>query len=385
MNFNKWYKKQIESNQEHPPEKVWEEVQNALDIDIIWAQIDQEIPAAITSPQTSRRITPFISMAATLALFMVSATMLLTLFMRSGLQESGLVSDHEVPAYLSPANTALPISLAGITGTGITKRKPAERNRLPLVLQISPITPSDAEMGRIPVSGLPTTYIAQRPVYEERSIVPADLFRELQQEDIMATRSVYIGVSGQMANTWLLNNKTIGGLQLYETTSTLASYGESFGLVAGMGVGDRVHLEMGLDIISNKRQGYSEYMHGRFVNTELELDYTKLSFHAAYNWPQYSSFNLVAGLYTALLRSAEFSVNGLAADVSSDYRSMDYGLLAGYEFSRAATKSLYVGAGVYSHYGLTNVFSGSQLIPRDMGQTQLLSFQFGVHLRYQLR
>ncbi len=384
MDFNTWYKKQIESNQEYPPDRVWEEIHNTLDIDLVWNKLDKEIPVA-SSQKTKWAIAPFVSIAATLAFFMVSASILLLLNFRGNQQSTVLAGETEMPDFMQSIGISEVLTRTR-SDLILVSRSLSGSQSVPAAMHINPMTSRYPLIATLVSSAQPImiTRDALQPSAESW-LYTADIFSDDHEDAITPVRSFYVGMSGQLANTWLLNSKTIGGLQMYETTSTLASYGESFGFTAGKGISNRIHLEMGLDIISRKQQRYHEYIHGRFVETRLHMDYTKLSIHAGWNISSNSPFSLVAGMYSAYLRGAEFAINGQSNDVRPDYRRIDYGLLAGFEFSRPVLTNLHMGAGFYSHYGLTNIFSGNQSIPRNMGQTQLLSFHAGLHLRYHLR
>ncbi len=45
FNFEKYWKELIKGMDENPPESVWDNIQDELDIDEVWSQIDQNIPA----------------------------------------------------------------------------------------------------------------------------------------------------------------------------------------------------------------------------------------------------------------------------------------------------------------------------------------------------
>ncbi len=385
MDFNNWYKNQIESNQEYPPDKVWEEIHNTLDIELVWSKLDKEVPVA-SSQKTKWAIAPFVSIAATLAFFMVTASILLLLNFRSNQQSTVLAGETEIPVFMQSIGISEVLTRQPSSDLALASRSLPGSQSVPAAMRVSPMTSRYPLIATLVSFAQPVmiTSDAVQPSAESR-LYTSDIFSDDHEDAITPVRSFYVGMSGQLANTWLLNSKTIGGLQMYETTSTLASYGESFGFIAGKGISNRIHLEMGLDIISRKQQRYHEYIHGRFVETRLNMDYTKLSIHAGWNISPNSPFSLVAGMYSAYLRGAEFAINGQSNDVRLDYRRMDYGLLVGFEFSRPVLTNLQMGAGFYSHYGLTNIFSGNQSIPRNMGQTQLLSFHAGLHLHYHLR
>jgi hypothetical protein len=46
MSLDKWYRSIVEGSKEIPPESVWEGVQDALDIDLVWGRVNANLNAS---------------------------------------------------------------------------------------------------------------------------------------------------------------------------------------------------------------------------------------------------------------------------------------------------------------------------------------------------
>src|SRR5690554_2032952 len=53
ISFEKLYKSIVEGFNESPPESVWQNIQDDLDIDDVWNQLDSKLPSATTNPSYS--------------------------------------------------------------------------------------------------------------------------------------------------------------------------------------------------------------------------------------------------------------------------------------------------------------------------------------------
>ena len=194
-----------------------------------------------------------------------------------------------------------------------------------------------------------------------------------------------VGMIGQYANTWLLNQKTIRGMQRQELTATNASFGNNFGLVAEAGITQKTGIRAELHLVSQTRQNYHEYISGKYSATGLELDYVSLSLMLSHRLGSKRSPHWVmAGMYTSALQQAREKTNERVAMVNEDYSSMDAGILAGYEYRLPVSSQLHLGMGGFAKLGLRNAFAGSQHIPEYLNRTRNASFILSLSLNYSI-
>jgi hypothetical protein len=232
MNFPDWYKNMIESVEQDPPASVWEEIQNDLDLDKVWAGIDKELGV------TRKKRKLYIFQAAASLLLLVSIG---TYFLVSpGNREIAHISIHT-----SEPERALP----PVTET--------QRSFAAVESDPAPVPVHETTVKRvIPGSDTPGINLAELHVSREAALKPVNSlsYKYIRQDyhlvaskeavnefenDIASDRSwlefsgYYAGMSGHLGNTWLLNNKTLQGLKSDELTASLPSFGYSFGIIAG--------------------------------------------------------------------------------------------------------------------------------------------------------
>ncbi len=400
MEFEKWYKKTIESNTEHPPGKVWEEVQNTLDIDQVWDKVNIEL-----KPATSRDKTIFIAMAAS---FLLLIALLGTIWFQTNMFRTPQTADalflQEAPSFqqltaitgkqtaLSVNNQASTILIQHVSRPSFLKNPDdihfsrdeavaniiETRNLYPLPGYIQGSSPSDYAVSLISQSA--------KTIFDRSAMTYADDIVDPIKNDLTIHRhGRYFGLSLQYANTWLRNEKTAVGLQNTSLVDTRPSFGKSFGLYFGQKVSENLDLKLAFDLISEKSQTYNEYVHGQFVSTGIDMNYTKLAFTAAYRFSTGSPHRAVGGVYAAYLTDASNYIGETGESVLHDYNKADYGLIAGYEYMYSLDRNLQLGTGVYANYGLSNVFSGNEQLPAFLNRTNLLSLHLGVSVGYIFR
>ncbi len=400
MELEQWYKEQIEANTENPPEKVWEEVQNALDIDQVWSKVNSEL-----QPASRKNQSIWIAVAAS---FLLLISALGTLWYQAGmLREPGTADAsmamestavQELPA-ITGTQTALNIKnlpLLSITHRNIksllfeneNSTAPLSDPRLANTTKLPVSLPKPVQLAALSLSDK-ITAPAYAPIHlimnGDDNFLADHLLVPIADDGETFRLGKYFGLSMQYANTWLRNEKTAAGLQNTSLVDTRPSFGKSFGVVLGQQLSESLDLKLGLDIISEKSQAYNEYVHGQYVSTGIDMDYSKLTLTAAYRFAHNSPHRTVAGVYAAYLNDASQLIDGAGESVTREYSKIDFGLVAGYEYIHQLGRHMQLGTGVYANYGLQNVFAGNEQLPATLNRTHLLSLHFGVTLGYVFR
>ena len=306
MNLAQWYKSIIESGREIPPEKVWEEIQNELDIDLVWSRVDEEMGRQ----RAKKRMNVFALAASFFLVIALGGIMFYLINTRrydsSGLSEQVPVSEEyndiiatDKPGGIEPSTT---LATAVPEKVPVTEPVPApyDPEEFPreetfaghdLMKPVSPLLsqsiPLNGELTEVPVR----YKVKPEPVVNETTVKPFS--------------SLYIGLSGQLANTWLMNNKTLRGMKRTEFTATHPSFGKSFGLMLGSNLTGRLDFQTEFFLITQNRQNYNEYLYGRYVSNKLELDYYTMSFRVKYQLKnQGLSHRLTGGGYIGYMKNA---------------------------------------------------------------------------------
>lgn len=379
MNFINWYRKFIENAGPEPPEHVWEEIRTELDLDQVWNSLEGELPVS-----GKRRFMYIMAAAASLFLVIGVATLLYLNFIDSG--STRLMVHHELQI-----DKIGDFRVETSIGTGLAQARP-----LPVSRQVEGV---GAEIGedeyRIiaeePI--IPITSIGLLPIANKTDaafkVVSTHLKGEEHQQirNRSASSRYYAGLAGSAANTWLLNNKTIQGLRSDDLTHSLPSFGYSIGIVAGKNITTNLDIQAEVHLVSQTKQNYNEYLNGKFINNNMRFEYSGLSLSAKWYFTQKDfkgRHSILTGIYTGILRNAVQHLNGETISISQDYNSTDYGIIGGYEYQYPIGNSFSVGTGLQTRYGLSNIFSGNEIVPDYLNSTRNASINITFSVRYNL-
>lgn len=382
MDFLKWYKNKIESAREEPPLAVWEDIQDELDIDAIWNNLDKELPVS-----RNNKILFSLAAAATFLIIISVGTFIYKGFMGSDAVDKLMVHSSNNPDVVRGQVHKLPPHLKSLLNATL------DFPEIKTAWQDTVSHTNDEELAYRQndlLKPLPVNKYKPEPgIYDVRPIGYSGLTGKEDSSPGNAIPSMagyYAGMTGHLANTWLLNRKTLQGLRSDELTASLPSFGYSFGFMAGKSI-NNFDIQAEFHIVSLSRQEYKEYLHGQYINNKMQFRYSGLSLSG--RWFFLNSGNgkhsLLMGTYAGLLRNAIQDLNGESLSLTSEYRSADYGIISGYEYFYPVANNLMLGAGFQTKLGLNNIFAGNELIPDYLNSTRNTSFNLILSVRYNLK
>jgi len=403
MDFLKWYKNTVESNDLVPHLSTWDKIQDELDIDNSWEAIESYL----------NRRTSFI---AGLRISVAASLMVLTLAgagwiyfstirpdKQRGTSEILLVEGNDTKAvedaekFIRQKDAPSKIT---IDETPEILEKEAKQSRILLASlnnELKEVSPDNidfkdyaSEKQRSDIEKLSVgdpNITGQQYIDYSNLIVDSDIVKYSEQKKTRKTfRKFYVGTRGQLANTWLVNKKTISGFKSTSLVSTNATFGSNFGFFAGTNLLNRLDLQADFNILAQNNQDYNEYVDGQYVTSKLKLDYSQLALSLRYNINSYSfmegEHGINIGGYLAYLHNAYQDIDGQIKYLSDSYNNIDYGLMLGYEYIFPLYGHLGLGTGLRAYYGLNNIYSGDGYIPSYMNVTNNASVNITVSLKY---
>ncbi len=384
MDFLNWYKHMIESADQEPPSSAWEEIQNELDVEVVWAGINEEL-------QGKRRRILFyrISAAATLLLLITAGAFFFT-GITDQAQGGFTIHDGQFPEPVSPYMISTSQSIvAGLTVV----------NDFPELNYPESIEKITSSRETEPTAGM-DEIILHRPHLEHNTDPEGYLLKMGSRDNVSqyeettakhktgSPAGYYAGLSGHLGNTWLLNHKTLQGLRSEELTASLPSFGYSFGILAGKSVNNRLDIQAEAFFITRTSQNYNEYMHGQYINNSLQFVYSSLTLSARWYFTgsgMPGRHAILFGAYAGILRNALQDMNGESFSLKNEYNPADYGIITGYEYFHALGDQLMLGTGFQTKYGLNNIFAGNEVIPYYLNNTRNASINLILSLRYNLK
>ena len=389
MDFEKRYKSAVESNPEDPPEMLWDSIQEELDLEAVWFRLEHSLAETRKIPLWAYQVA-----AASIALlFIISAWLLWpdenTI---APLAQSDLVQEEPAeksPENILPGDTPGEISVQAENKNPLTFSEPILAMSEPRIDLVTEVEIKEMLEVSNYLTAIEAIYQGELARLEDSPPVIEKTSRSLEEEFLASldpepqSQRFSIGITGQFANTWLVNGKTLSGLQSYELTTTQATFGKSIGLSLIKPLNHKFSLKGDLMVFSQSRQNYNEYISGRYTSTSLQLDYSSISLMLSLRpgkpgSPHAIQFGAYAG---SLIQAREVKGQNMLT-VREDYSRADMGLIGGYEFSFPVSENIFLGTGFYAKYGLTNAFSGNQQIPDYLNRTHNAAFIFSISVNY---
>jgi hypothetical protein len=386
MKLENWYKTIVESNTEIPPESVWSNIQDNLDVELVWDRVSSKLAIS-----RKKKLLVVFAMAASI-LLIISITGYLLFFSTNRMEKIQIVQNENALDFKSEEipnirNTQDPIQHSGKEPATLTIKiynEESEKNEI-----YFNSNPTDYEQVTLenylnPIASIQTfKFQVQKQIDKFSLDVKNQFFAEDFKESRSSFTNFYIGLSGQIANTWLLNSKTIEGLKKTEFTATNPSFGKNVGILLGTNLTKRLDLKAHFFWISQTNQSYNEYINGLYVSNNLELNYYTACFLFKYKVMKNSGkHNVLFGGYSGFIQNATQSIDGTKTVILDEYNNVDYGLVIGYEYPVQLNKRITLSTGVITKIGLSNIFTGNEIIPSYLNKTQNASVNLSFSLNY---
>jgi len=399
MDFLKWYKNKVESNDQEPPEIIWENIQDDFDIEQSWHFINNHL-----NRQTSiKRQYFFSAVAGILILIMAGGYWLYNPRLKK--QEFKQITETVISAEKNVLENTLSTNeikiakenkVKNIKEVNVEKQNPflSENNtdeqniyEKELVITTETSRIKDIFIVRLDVKDI--LFISSL----EQEFIIADIKKteSLQNEkkERTAFRKLYLGSTGQLANTWLLNDKTFSGLESSNLTASNASFGSNFGIFIGTNITEQVDLQLNINILVQNNQNYNEYINGHYVSDNMQLNYSQAALSLRYYFISkrfmQGEHGINLGGYLGCLHNAYQIIDKETTNITGNYNALDYGVFLGYEYIIPVYRKLSFGTGVRTDYGLQNIYTGDEYIPGYMNKTYNASLNITFSLKYRIK
>jgi hypothetical protein len=414
MDFLKWYKNTIESGQELPPEELWDDIQNDLDIDMVYNRIEKSLKKDRQKIWLRRA-----SAAAGILLFLSAGIWLLNQSKQAvtptvvqnnksekeedSLQKAKIniptdslqyrriaeFKENEIDGdtvktekLISPHNDISPQKIVKVTTLFATKDTSDNKNNA-IAKQKFDVRFNTMASTEFVLPEQKYTDIQEKLITELSLNEPEKHPHENKLSLSGIFSKLTFSADGEFANTWLINKKTIEGLDPQELTATKPTFNNNYGFSIAGSLNDRWEMVSSFTVTRQNGQQYKEYYHGKYVSNSINLDYMDIALKARYK-PFRNNLNhaLSAGIYSGFLQNATQTINGETTNITSDYTNTDFGLVAGYQYLAPVSRNITVGAGLFYRMGLKNVFAGNQMVNSSLNHSTNTSFNFSLSVGY---
>jgi len=387
--FTEWYKQQIESNPYDPPESVWNNIHNDLDVDNVWQRISSQL-----QKEQRREFIPYLVAA--------SAILLFFLFYPFQNNQSYNLAENEINKNFPNIEAAIEqgktISVDTEEGNaqGAGEFISSAFNTLNTEDYFSAAGHPDENQAneRTTTAGNLTKLNNRSPGISKALSKPMLAAyqpkqpekKDAQQEEEKSEPQFYAGVSGELGKSWLLSNKTIYSMTSSPFSSANPSDESTFGFNGGVRLSERWAVELGASFTGNKGQVYKEYTDGQLVTNQISLNYSSLNMKGRYKFISKTkhlpvSHNLIFGTYLGYLSNAFQKIESTSNNIKSDYRNYDLGLVIGYEIDAQILPDYTLSTGVQIDPGLMNIYKGTEELPASFNKTYNASIGINISIK----
>ena len=406
-NFTQWYRTGVENASEEPPESVWNNIQNDLDVDDTWERIHERMER---SGKKRKLYMTWASAAVILLLVTLALQVFLPVRETSVLEEAGQkpVATEEQPEP-SPAeplddqekSSSQPTEPIDPVREGIEKQPvqasimtpaPVKQDTAAAADQLSIQNLPDAEQILLaeaePVAvRLDTRENITNPAFA--SVLPREQGVKVQPEKTSGPKNFYVGLSGEIGNSWLLSNKTIYSIRSSPYSAASPETGKAYGLLAGASLNERLDIQMEALFTNENGQKYKEYTNGQVINNQIHLNYSSLKITGRYEVIQSSfqlplSHHVVLGTYGSYLKDARQQADGTTENIKPAYKNYNLGLIVGYDLDTQIAPKYTLSAGLRFNPGVVNIYDGTSVLPARFNKTYSSSVNINISLKYNL-
>ena len=397
-----WYRDLILKTRVIPPGESWEEIESQLDLDEVWQNVENTLHQDDRG-KIRRRILYYSGAAA--AVILLLAGWYLTDRLRQPGEKNILVIGDNVPTEIQavPPTPDLPgdytIDTESYPPSSGMYEPPETLPEVPAGLSgVHVPVPAVAGMENTTMETYHTLLGTSRiitPEYGSRLHIPRPVTREnlfALNENNRSRSHTYIGIHSSIKNTLLLNQTTYNSLNSSNLTATVPNISNSLYFTLGKDFSERLGLRLEGSYSDQGGHKYQQYIHGQYLNRQIQLDYLKLNLLVIiHNRKKHSSRSsgptLLAGTYFGHLNRARERIHTELSNISSQYRNNDLGLTLGYEHDFPLLNRFIISPGIRTDIGIINIYDGTKDIPSHFNRTNnaavsvSLGFKFPVSKR----
>jgi len=392
LNIKKWYKNLINRQSQYPPDEVWENIENQLDVQDVWNRIDDKLSSKEKVYNLERAI--YYIAAAVALFFIIRFTVQEETFMAG--KEQDVSSQSPIGLTKTDAGSdasEMPLLEGRQVDTDLNVKEQAKAALLTNKNERK-TTSKHVETDRrkdIPDKLIPQTakgfFTSSDVIYNDQLAVVNKKQVARVQQNTTSSRRMYFGITGQIKNTWLFNNTTIRGLKKDELSKTVPDIDKDIAIHAGYQLSDKIDIFAVANFRTYHKQKYYDYMHGNYTAKETLLNYSMLDVQFKYNMKElkgspYASANFIFGCYAGLLKNAKQKYGNATENVTVGYKNYDIGITLGYEYAIDLFSNMQITPGLRLNQGILNIYNGDENMPAYFNKTYSTAFNFNIGLNY---
>lgn len=427
ISFENLYRKIISGFNENPPDSVWQNIQDDLDIDEVWSQIDSQLPLAQAKTNYSpvRQVVNYALFFLLLFVFKSNSDQQLLPFTSAiDNNQATLLIEENNKKENNPKKDRDENLLAGnkniedIAATSkkeleqkpsTTQKQEAEESKVTQNLDInnnhsnatvekvitdateeenfestknddSPFTIHDYELNSLNPRSANFEFILTTNL-PEVLLIDNIISNDSSEKAIPFIKLSSIGIAGNVKNSWIINNTTKASFNNEALINTEISYTNDFGVSSQFLIRTQQIIQLSYWFKATNSQDYFQYYNANYSRKEFNIAYQSLS--VDFLQPLFSNENyLILGIQFAKIGSVQETLAGNFSDLSSNYSTWNYGIDLGLQKKFDLHSKLSFQPAIRLHYGLSNIFTGNEFIPREFDYTRPASISLDLKFFY---
>jgi len=198
-----------------------------------------------------------------------------------------------------------------------------------------------------------------------------------------------IGVTGVIDQTKIMDAQTREGYRRNSLVLNMNSASPGLGFFVRKNLKNNLNVEWESFIWSTQKNRNSLYESGEFILKETSIDYWKNAFMVNKKMdlnkmnPE-NSFLLGVGLYHSILKGKIVKYDGVITSLNQDVLNTDFGFKSNLLYQKESVR-FYFAAGVHADFGLMNIFEGNNILPRYLNTTRNISVGGIVKIGYKFK
>lgn len=423
--FETWYKKKIEEGNQIPPDDIWKNVSEELDIHSVWRNISTELDHR---KNKKRRRVGMIYVFSLAGLIFISTWLYRlepALANKTPIKTNVIaisnktIKTNEHPKQVKKSNnvissntlvsitvpiTTMAVSVNRMTSSITKKTTPFVRKTLPNITvneqaENKTNQSSLVEKENITLNESNTEINYIQPINYTGTFLQANdtnlIVRHLFLFDSIEKPPVgrfYAGVAFSIQNPWLLNHSTFNSFFKNSINEAVPGVGICYGVSAAYYFNKGWNINADLFMAAKYGQTYNAYNKGNYETEKINLNYKQINLYGVKRTDRQQknknllpSFGPLFGINIKTLNYANKSINGFEKDVTEQYTKYDFGLLIGYEYSLSLRRDWLFSTSINGDVGLNNIYAGKGLESRAFNQTNNASIRWVFSVRYLIK
>lgn len=426
-NFSEQYKRKFKEFEESPPDEVWKNISNDLDVISVWSGIESEL-----NEKEKRRKLFFLFRIAAVLVVLLSLPIFLVLYFNRTIPDSfnsNISYRHEKAIQINSEiykttsvilnssdilSKSKQTNIQGLTPSSGSKRYGQFGNQMAYAAlkgQKSQVNSANncVDILNFDVTDLSVEFIENILVaqihdsvsgFNNEDFISVDSSKTTEPINetlpVSKFKGFYAGGVFEANNNWLLNPLTFDATKNNSLSTAKLCVGYSYGFGVGYIFNTHWGSEFNWYMNSQHGQNYGLYSEGRYYERNIQLNYSVISLLAKHKKEKFSyyfnmptSTNVLFGFNMGILKGGNSTAVSdkisITEDTKSSYSAINFSFRIGYGYDILLHKKWMVSPSIIGDIGLKDIYKSNSVLPGNVNNSHLANLGFNLCLRYKIK